>query len=597
MTVLASRAMFEPARVVIIGGGVAGMSAAHELAERGYAVEVFERHPIYVGGKARSVDVPGTNTQRPDRYLPGEHGFRFFPGFYKHITDTMKRIPFTGPDGKVQPNGCYDNLVTTERIMVARYDRPSIVTDAYFPRSLADLKLIVHDLHAGAEEGLTTEEEEFFAERIWQLMTSCQDRRAIDYERLSWWDYLEADRFSKTYQTLLVAGLTRSLVAAQANSASTKTGGDILLQLLFNMMSPGVNTDRVLNGPTNEVWLNPWLHHLEGLGVIYNLGARVTGMDVQGGRVASIEVVEGDGTRRAVEADVFILAVPVERAAELITSEMIEVDGTLEGIKTLARSVSWMNGIQFYLNEDVEMSRGHVIFSDSEWALTGISQIQFWANYDLTDRFNGRVKGVLSVDISDWQHTRYQGILAEEASPERVKDLVWDQIKRSLNVGGVTVFRDDMVEHWYLDRDIRWQPEEHRERDAEPLLVNTVNSWALRPEAVTRIPNLFLAGDYVRTSTDLATMEGANEAARRAVNGILDLDRSSRPQCEIWPLSEPLFFAPFKWLDQHRYNAGEPWSGNIPIAMKVALVPWGLAFGIVTVLRGVVATLTQGRSS
>ena len=39
-----------------------------------------------------------------------------------------------------------------------------------------------------------------------------------------------------------------------------------------------------------------------------------------------------------------------------------------------------------------------------------------------------------------------------------------------------------------------------------------------------RIPNLVLAADYVRTHTDLATMEGANEAARRAVNAILDAD-------------------------------------------------------------------------
>ena len=40
--------------------------------------------------------------------------------------------------------------------------------------------------------------------------------------------------------------------------------------------------------------------------------------------------------------------------------------------------------------------------------------------------------------------------------------------------------------------------------------------------APTEIPNLFLASDYVRTFTDLATMEGANEAARRSVNAIID---------------------------------------------------------------------------
>ena len=80
-------------KVIILGGGVAGMSAAHELAERGFAVEVYEKQLVYVGGKARSVDAEKTGENGSPDY-PGEHGFRFFPGFYQHITDTMKRIPF-----------------------------------------------------------------------------------------------------------------------------------------------------------------------------------------------------------------------------------------------------------------------------------------------------------------------------------------------------------------------------------------------------------------------------------------------------------------------------------------------------------------------
>ena len=62
---------------------------------------------------------------------------------------------------------------------------------------------------------------------------------------------------------------------------------------------------------------------------------------------------------------------------------------------------------------------------------------------------------------------------------------------------------------------------------------------ALRPDATTGIPNLFLASDYVRTYTDLATMEGANEAARRAVNGLLDAVNFGGSRCELWPLHEP----------------------------------------------------------
>lgn len=40
-------------KVVILGGGVAGMSAAHELAERGFHVHVYEARPV-PGGKART---------------------------------------------------------------------------------------------------------------------------------------------------------------------------------------------------------------------------------------------------------------------------------------------------------------------------------------------------------------------------------------------------------------------------------------------------------------------------------------------------------------------------------------------------------------
>src|SRR5207244_9663885 len=60
-----------------------------------------------------------------------------------------------------------------------------------------------------------------------------------------------------------------------------------------------------------------------------------------------------------------------------------------------------------------------------------------------------------------------------------------------------------------------------RPRNAEPLLVNLQNSWDNRPAAVTKFENLFISGDFVQTYTDFASMEAANEAARRAVNALV----------------------------------------------------------------------------
>ena len=63
----------------------------------------------------------------------------------------------------------------------------------------------------------------------------------------------------------------------------------------------------------------------------------------------------------------------------------------------------WMNGILFYLDRDVPLVNGHAIYIDSAWALTSISQAQFWDGVDLERYGDGRVEGILSVDVSDWQ--------------------------------------------------------------------------------------------------------------------------------------------------------------------------------------------------
>jgi hypothetical protein len=92
---------------------------------------------------------------------------------------------------------------------------------------------------------------------------------------------------------------------------------------------------------------------------------------------------------------------------------------------------------------------------------------------------------------------------------------------------------------WFLDPSIVY-PNPTEAMNLEPLLVNTAGSWDHRPTAaLPEVENLFLASDYVRTFTDLATMEGANEAARRAVNAILDASGSDADRCCVWPLRDP----------------------------------------------------------
>ena len=202
---------------------------------------------------------------------------------------------------------------------------------------------------------------------------------------------------------------------------------------------------------------------------------------------------------------------------------------------------------------------------DTEWALTSISQVDVWRDGTM-DRYGPEaIQGIVSVDVSDWRTPAANGRAAIQHSREEVCLEVWQQLKRSVNMPGEKeILRDEDLIGWFIDSDIDRDPEDPtRLANSEPLLVNETDTWRLRPEAVTAVPNFFLASDYVRTHTDLATMEAANEAARRAVNGILDADGFSGARCQIWPLHEPLALAPLRVHDAARFGAGEPWDGGV----------------------------------
>ena len=219
----------------------------------------------------------------------------------------------------------------------------------------------------------------------------------------------------------------------------------------------------------------------------------------------------------------------------------------------------WMNGIQFYLETDQPLADGHVIFLDSNWALTSISQRQFWRDYDLSEYGNGRVGGILSVDISNWTAAgNFNGKPAMAAtSREEIKNEVWAQMKAALDAPGHVQLEDGNLVAWFLDPDIQL-PNPGTVTNLEPLLINRVGSLAARPNAYTEVGNLFLAADYVRTHTDLATMEAANEAARRATNAILAVSGVPAPPCDLWEFEIPTAMRNAQLLDQIRYRIGLP---------------------------------------
>ena len=160
---------------------------------------VYEQRAV-PGGKARSIDAVGHETGV--RGLPGEHGFRFFPGFYRHVTDTMKRIPF-GRGGTV-----FDNLTQSTRVEIAQRGKRALVAPAQFPGSIEELLLALQTGWDYATQlGIPLADQLHFYDVLGKLLCACKARRFDEFENESWWQFSGAQQRSPGYRRYLADGL------------------------------------------------------------------------------------------------------------------------------------------------------------------------------------------------------------------------------------------------------------------------------------------------------------------------------------------------------------------------------------------------------
>jgi len=511
---LHSRPQARPPTVAVLGGGMGGLACAHELAREGVRVTIYEASDA-LGGKARSQYVPGTGTEGRQDW-PGEHGFRFYPAFYRHVIASMREIhDRESPTGTVA-----GNLVPAPTAGVALAGR-GVITTPRKPRSAADLRQAV----AGIREvgGSAGELARYLAVHL-KYLTSCDARRDGEIEAQPWAGFIGADRdtYGAAFRDVLLA-CTRTMVAMDAQRGSSRTVGRASSLLLADSFGDN-DVDRTMMGPTTDCWLAPWQRQLQAWGVQFRFGHRVTRLELDGRRIARAWVTDAGGHASAVEADAFVLAVPLDVAHRLMTPELANADPALERLAGCVpdQMTDWMVGAQFFLDRDVPLCEGHLFFVGSPWALTAISQAQFWNRgaRGMHRYGDGRLKGIVSVDISSCFTPDASGKrLVDGRSRAEILASVLDQMISGLDpLTGRTLRRAVVGAH--LDTEVRVGPE--GVSNSARLLVHPPGSWSVRPDAVLTIPNLFLAADYVRTSVDLASMEGANEAGRQAARGALE---------------------------------------------------------------------------
>lgn len=503
--------------------------------------------------------------------LPAEHGFRFFPSFYRHLFDTMKRTPISKPkESETGARTVYDNLVAVESLGFAREGRrtsflmprrPAASFEEFrrsFEKMLGELEWSGEDLAR-------------FSLKLFEYATSSTRRRNDEYERMSWSDFVDLPSYTPTMQEHIEYG-PQMMLSLRGSHSDARTQGNTVIQLLLDQIKEGLRPDSILSAPTSSAWFDHWHRYLLDEGVLFRRG-RLARLAREDGKLVPV-AEDAAGQVLDVASDYYVLALSVKPMVEIARAVGLEHLRAPEhaDLARIARFLDKdspakridplrdMSGIQFYFDTDVRFWRGHSQYLDSEWGLTSIAQQQFWAKQrSQSDAY----RSVLSVDIGIWDRPTRKGkepITAHQCTdPTRLAEEVWAQIVDHHDEAFAAAYgpkaRFPYPRSFALDQALTIGTSfENR----YPFLVNVVGQFLVRPgelqaeepKATSRYclcDGIVMAGTHMKTYTRITSMEAANESARHAVNRILDDAGTPADHCEIWD-PEDWEFPDLAWL-------------------------------------------------
>jgi len=470
-------------------------------------------------------------------FLPGEHGFRFFPSYYRHLFSTMVETPILDDKGTPTGRRVFDNLVPSSFYGIAAQGRRI----RFLRRAPATRPVeMLQELQELATSGYPRTDTLQFTLRIWRYLCTCSERRKADYERISWWEYLEgydpkADTRRYHYSAAFKKDMQfapRVLAAFDGAWGDARTNGNTLAQLYLNNLLPMPKTDGTLNGPTTPAWFRPWRRYLtEHLGVEFIHG-RLSRFELHDDTLIPYVRKGEDGSEQAdlifsqyqseyvppIEdpVDYYIVATDAV-TAERVTEGLTQI-GVVQGLRgfttkvppnprgpetqqprrdgVLPGHVPWdrfqtLTGIQFFFPSSFRLAEGYLYFLDAPWGLSAINSHQYWATPPTLVRDG--FASVLSVDIGNW-YVREPGVKSpSECSRQELAYEVWRQIRQATEQHqaplphGQPSFVLSEPSWYHVDRYIRFGPDAAgKERPVEnraPYLIPIVGDWDRRPGA------------------------------------------------------------------------------------------------------------------
>ncbi|WP_435818372.1 FAD-dependent oxidoreductase [Amycolatopsis keratiniphila] len=447
----------------IVGGGIAGLTAATGLAERGVTVTVFEREG-HLGGR-----VGGWRERLPDgTAVTMSRGFHAFFRQYYNLRALLAR---TDPRlDRLTPLTDYPLLDAHGRIdTFAGLPRtPPWNAMAFAWRSPTFTRRDL--LHLSGREALP-------------LATVSVPEIYHRLDRTDASTFLEAINFPPAAKHLAFEVFSRSFFADPRELSAAELA--TMFHLYFLGSSEGLVFDVPAEPFPQALW-DPLANHLTGRRADIRTGTAVTGL----GRTPEGFAVESDG--RTENFDGVVLACDVSGLREIVAASpdvgteawRADVGGLRTAPPFLVR--------RLWLDRPVEPRRSPFL---------GTGSIPPLDNISLLDRYEGEARrwaartGGSVVELHAYAAATEDSSGLEKALESRLHE-IYPETRDARVVGDITLWREDC-----------------------PLF--GVGDFARRPTVATPDPALALAGDGIRIDLPVALMERAAATGWSAANTLL----------------------------------------------------------------------------
>lgn len=586
--------------VSIFGGGISGMTVAHELIEKGFKVNVYEKDEL-LGGMAKS--------KRNSKNIPIEHSWRGYGPFYHNVFDILKRIPidencqkekydekktfsideikkhnsseslwtyYKGkvyditdfinkhPGGKIIMKSGGNNIEEIwNKYNVSWHMKSNSVLKRLEKYYIGDLKENYESFSSSVFDNLSNEYLNFeyldnerlsdeikisFGDSVFiyylylKFITSTEQRQKQFYE-----EYMikYKDSVNKNSYDYISYGISGPGYGFDVNTISLGH----MLSFVERQNNEKIKLWKAMCKPTNESWFDPWRKYLENKGVVFYMNTELQSITYNNDKkITSCILKNGD----IIISDEYCLCINPFDAIEIFNiSSMTELYNQHLSLKTINNQISFY--ISFSEKINFPDDKNAFVIIDSEYNITFYPQDKIWCkNVDLGDK-----------TLSLWSGTCIFSQNGISLSKEKFTENVLKQILNSKPlIEKIKKYNKNILSLEKIINSIEIYDEWENNIESESLQaknkkwVNNVENEKYRPDSETIYSNLYIGGAHCKTSINIWSMESAVESGKKVSN--LILNKYEIKNINVYNHESSSFIKILKNIDGLIYTFGAP---------------------------------------